>query len=377
MPYEDSFNTLYGGLRQMADVQEKRDEETKNRAREFKALQEYADATGYADKNTTTTMDLDSLKGLVRGSEAKRIQGEQQERMGFERRRVNLAEQIAQQELARYNAAAPERAAGVKYHEAQTASLNALMQQRAGQDIEAAQQRSRLAAYSADVQGQMASSGVATGLGGYLNGMSPVTGRGPDLAGYAREFGSITPQGLMGAQARAGVLDPREADTQMRALAAQGGRLRPEFMPQAFDVGGIKGIVSPLTGATHLDPRVSAATKPSAATITLTEKDAKGNTVSRKLTEAQYQAELAAKAARPTVPPAVQKEADRLRRDIMEDEAERAGGDERRWYGAKRADKLKENQSRLAALERQHPSLAQPGRRLIYKMDASGNLTPQ
>jgi len=57
---------------------EKKKEDERNRAREFKALQEYADVAGYATKDQTTAMDLDSLKGLVRGNESKTINQERQ-----------------------------------------------------------------------------------------------------------------------------------------------------------------------------------------------------------------------------------------------------------------------------------------------------------
>lgn len=60
----DSFSQT---LQQMGKQMEKRREEEKNRAREFKALQEYADVTGIAPKDKTTPMGLDSLRGMIEG----------------------------------------------------------------------------------------------------------------------------------------------------------------------------------------------------------------------------------------------------------------------------------------------------------------------
>jgi hypothetical protein len=59
------------GIEGFAKGLEKKQDEDKNRAREFKALQEYADVTGIAGKDKTTTMDLDGLQGLVKGTVAR------------------------------------------------------------------------------------------------------------------------------------------------------------------------------------------------------------------------------------------------------------------------------------------------------------------
>lgn len=88
-------NALAGGLQQFAERRERQLEEQKTRSREFKALQEFADATGIAPKDQTTTMDLDSLRGFVRASETKRAQAEQDQRMEMARR----ADQRAAEQL--------------------------------------------------------------------------------------------------------------------------------------------------------------------------------------------------------------------------------------------------------------------------------------
>lgn len=68
----------YQGIAQGLEAFGAAQEEQKTRAREFKALQEFADATGIAGKDQTTVMDLDTLKGFVRGAEGKRAMQEQQ-----------------------------------------------------------------------------------------------------------------------------------------------------------------------------------------------------------------------------------------------------------------------------------------------------------
>lgn len=71
-------NPLFAGIAQGFKGAEDAAEEYKTRAREFKALQEFADATGIADKDRTTTMDLESLRGFVRAGEARRVEAERQ-----------------------------------------------------------------------------------------------------------------------------------------------------------------------------------------------------------------------------------------------------------------------------------------------------------
>ena len=48
-------------------------EERQRQRQEFEALAKYAEAAGYGDKDVTTTMSLDQLKGFVRGKEAATI----------------------------------------------------------------------------------------------------------------------------------------------------------------------------------------------------------------------------------------------------------------------------------------------------------------
>lgn len=56
---------LAGGLDRWSEMLDRQTEEDKNRAREFKSLQEYADVTGIAPKERTTVMDLETLRGMV------------------------------------------------------------------------------------------------------------------------------------------------------------------------------------------------------------------------------------------------------------------------------------------------------------------------
>jgi hypothetical protein len=62
---------LFQGLsslgNKLGNALEKRQEDEKNRAREFKALSEYADASGLLNKDQAQVMDLDSLRGFIKG----------------------------------------------------------------------------------------------------------------------------------------------------------------------------------------------------------------------------------------------------------------------------------------------------------------------
>lgn len=65
----DAGRGLAQGLAAMTAHQDRLDEEAKNRTRQFKSLQEYADATGIADKSKTTPMSLEELSGFVKATE--------------------------------------------------------------------------------------------------------------------------------------------------------------------------------------------------------------------------------------------------------------------------------------------------------------------
>jgi len=84
---------IFAGLSSYADAVD----EQKTRAREFKALQEFADATGIAGKDQTTVMDLESLKGFVRGAESKRAIAEQQRKAQMDQ--AQFAEQQKQHQI--------------------------------------------------------------------------------------------------------------------------------------------------------------------------------------------------------------------------------------------------------------------------------------
>ena len=90
-------DAIFAGLASYAAAQE----EQKTRAREFKALQEFADATGIADKNQTTVLDLESLKGLVRGAEGKRAMDEQRRKATLEQAQFDELKKYRQSELSR------------------------------------------------------------------------------------------------------------------------------------------------------------------------------------------------------------------------------------------------------------------------------------
>ena len=78
---EGFANSIGQGMQRLAEGVakglEKKKEEDKSRAREFKALAEYGETRGYITKDQAITKDLDSLRGLIRGKEAAAVQEEQ------------------------------------------------------------------------------------------------------------------------------------------------------------------------------------------------------------------------------------------------------------------------------------------------------------
>ena len=79
--------SIADGLQQMQERQQAEQEKQKSEAAEFKALQKYAKAAGYADADQTTTMDLPRLKGFVRAKEGETIRAEQKAKLAdFARR---------------------------------------------------------------------------------------------------------------------------------------------------------------------------------------------------------------------------------------------------------------------------------------------------
>lgn len=218
-------HSLGAGISRAMESFAQAQEETKNRAREFKALQEYADATGYADKNTTTTMDLDALKGLVRGSEAKRIQSEHEERLGFERRRVNLAELARTDAENQWAAGAPGRKAMVDYHNQLTQSSKAAEQSRMAGLAEQGRRQGREAAFNQELAGQTAGPGMRA-LADYANG-DMLGGARPDLGALGGMNGQgfreqpITSQGVLGAAVRHGQALNPQVDNLMAVLARE------------------------------------------------------------------------------------------------------------------------------------------------------------
>lgn len=92
MAFNPGISLSFGteGLDRMREFYTLRDdkikEEQKKRAREFKALQEYADVRGMIPKDASTTMDLDSLRGHVEGRVAEEklqeVQAQNMARLG-------------------------------------------------------------------------------------------------------------------------------------------------------------------------------------------------------------------------------------------------------------------------------------------------------
>jgi len=90
-------NAIFAGLASYAAAQE----EQKTRAREFKSLLEFADATGIASKDQLIDKDLDTVRGIVRGGEAKRAQQEQQRKAQMEQAQFEELKKYRQSELSR------------------------------------------------------------------------------------------------------------------------------------------------------------------------------------------------------------------------------------------------------------------------------------
>lgn len=101
-------------------------------------------------------------------------------------------------------------------------------------------------------------------------------------------------------------------------------------------------------GAHWLVPDVDPSKKRPVPTVTITTTDADGNKVTRKLTADE------AAALPPTVPADVQKQIADLRKAIAADEGELGASDARLWYGGSRSDRLRQNKSKLDALQRNY-----------------------
>lgn len=74
-------SSIAEGLEKYAEHKKQEEDKQKAQSAEFKALQAYAKAAGYADNDQTTTMDLPSLKGFVRAKEGESIAQEQQHKL--------------------------------------------------------------------------------------------------------------------------------------------------------------------------------------------------------------------------------------------------------------------------------------------------------
>jgi hypothetical protein len=98
------FQGLNQGLAAFADAQD----EQKTRAREFKALQEFADATGIMSKDQSITADLETLRGQVKAGVYKKDQAE--------------AQRKAQMEMAQFAAQQKQQAADNDYRFTQAAN---------------------------------------------------------------------------------------------------------------------------------------------------------------------------------------------------------------------------------------------------------------
>jgi len=102
------YDTTSGprGLSAAFDAIAKRQEAERDRAREFKALQEYAEVAHGVSKDVSTPLNLDSLKGLVRGKEAQSIRLDAERRANLDMSR-HLLESEREARIAASQAAMP------------------------------------------------------------------------------------------------------------------------------------------------------------------------------------------------------------------------------------------------------------------------------
>ncbi len=96
----DAGHGLAGGLAQIGEHIQKQKDEEKRRSREFKALAEYADASGIMGKDQATVLGLDELKGHVEGTIAKKTMEEQSAKRALAMSQIATAIQQDQEQMA-------------------------------------------------------------------------------------------------------------------------------------------------------------------------------------------------------------------------------------------------------------------------------------
>jgi hypothetical protein len=228
-------------------------DEQKTRAREFKALQEFADATGIAGKDQTTVLDLESLKGLVRGGEAKRAQQEQQRK--------------AQMEQAQFD--------NLQKHQADMLGVS-----RQGMALEGMRTLGGLFNQSrdnarADAHLSLAERGYTDQQARYGRQDQQAGAQQQAVGGFVRDFnqfaegpqfngtGMQRPMGQFEAYRRALGANPRAVTPQMMddlgRMAVSEDRLNQpgaaaDHVPKLIELGGIKTIYSPKGGQFQIAP---------------------------------------------------------------------------------------------------------------------------
>lgn len=229
--------TLGAGLAEMGSAiygaEQRKNEEVKQRAREFKSLQEYADAAGIAPKVQTTPMDLESLQGLVKGYHAKQKLEEQGLTMDQLRQVIEASKQTTEQRGQMFPWQLQQAQQGVE----QSAALHPLQLQSMQQTV--AGQQANLDAAAA---GRAA---IPAFLRTLDEGMNP-----PPTVPMAPQTVPMG-QALPAALARhPELLQSPHGIQLLNALDRMAPTTgRPVVAPQIIDLGGTKVLWNPTTGA--------------------------------------------------------------------------------------------------------------------------------
>ena len=342
-------DAIFAGLASYAAAQE----EQKTRAREFKALQEFADATGIADKNQTTVLDLESLKGLVRGAEGKRAMDEQRRKATLEQAQFDELKKYRQSELSRNLGNDAWRMGADIYDRFRNARTDdrlerstALAEKReqdvlarqAAADKRAAEERAALSGFASDIS-RFASQDYQPGSG--TGAVRPMPLNEASLAAFARNpvaFGNPN------------------ADNMLKAIAQM--QPKPAWSPSVQVVDGVRfGTTSPSSAQVLPGPEPDKKLPPVMKTV----KDPRTGVEYRvPMTAADYQADQLAN------PPAaeIKKRGDRaaLETELEQHLAAIAKQDERYGVGNlySRQNRVVEIKRKLAELGAPAPAAAAP-----------------
>ena len=229
--------TLGAGLAEMGShiygAQKAQNEEAKTRAREFKSLQEYADAAGIVPKLESTPMDLERLRGLVQGYHAKQKIEEQGLSLEHLRQVIEANRQTAKQrgQMFPYQLQSAQQAAE------QAGALNPLLLRQAQQTVDG--QQANLDAAGA---GRAAIPEFLRTLDQQMNPLPTVP-----LAPQSVPMGTALPAAL--ARHPELLQSPHGLNllNSLERLAPAAGR--PVQAPQIIDLGGTKVLWNPTTGA--------------------------------------------------------------------------------------------------------------------------------